>query len=335
MNNLRKKLLDEQENYGYLQGIDSAIEVSIEERVNRIREKQWNGTEKQKLFAVMYSTLHKAAQDGNCEGILHFINSRINHIDDYDVKGLCALHYAAERGHVSACALIIKRGCDVDVRSVDESTAVMFAAKNGHVPVIRLLHESGAELLALNRSGLSAAHYACQGDHAETLQILLELFRDDQTYIRENNKKINNDTSIPYEVTEHNTDNPSGGSSDDTRHTRFLEGCIVAQKYFTLSIQDLLFRPSHHVIDLPSNNGARPLHLAATVDARNCVEYLLDSSILPNNIDNNGDSALHKAGRFNHFTVYRLLVSKGADESLINMMRESPQELLRDESHIY
>jgi hypothetical protein len=96
MKNVHRRLVEERENYLRREQGDNPVSATVESRVERMHQLQLNN--EQKLFAVMFTTIHKAAFDGNVEGILHFLNKRINHVEDYDAKGLTSLHYAAERG---------------------------------------------------------------------------------------------------------------------------------------------------------------------------------------------------------------------------------------------
>ncbi len=118
--------------------------LTIEERVEHNRRLQYE--EHQMLFGVMYSTIHKAALDGDVCGLKYFLSSKgkgvrgqkVN-VDDFDVNGYCPIHYAAQRGKNDAIQMLVDAGCDVNVKSIDGSTALMMATKDNHLSTMRLL----------------------------------------------------------------------------------------------------------------------------------------------------------------------------------------------------
>jgi ankyrin repeat protein len=156
-----------------------AYRRSLEGRIEHNKDLQYN--QHKNLFATGYSTIHKAACDGSESGIVYFLEKkskpRINP-DDYDKFGICPIHYAAERGYNDAAKLLIKRGCAVDVPSMDGMTPFMYAAKDNQLSTMRMLNDAKADLLAVNRAGMSAAHFAAQLDHVEVFGLLIELNKE-------------------------------------------------------------------------------------------------------------------------------------------------------------
>lgn len=151
-------------------------EPTVEERIRHNKDLQYN--QNQNLFAVLYSTIHKAAMDNSVSGILWFLQGNFKpriHVDDFDRFRVCPIHYAAERGADDAVRCLLENHCEVDVKSGDGQTALMYAAKEGRLSTMRLLFEHGASLPAVNRAGMSAAHFAAQSDRVETFALLIEL----------------------------------------------------------------------------------------------------------------------------------------------------------------
>ena len=156
-------------------------EPTPEERTEHVRKLQFE--QGVGLFAVAYSTLHKAACDGNVDGLKWFLTGKgrsgggstggkVN-VDDFDAAGMCAIHYAAERGHDSSVEFLLKRKCAIDVESGNGNTSLHYAAAKNKCSTIRLCHERGANLLARNKAGLTAAHFAANSDHIEALEVLV------------------------------------------------------------------------------------------------------------------------------------------------------------------
>lgn len=50
-------------------------------------------------FAALSLSIHLAATQGRVDAVNWFVRTRRATVDDYDGKGFCAIHYAAEKGH--------------------------------------------------------------------------------------------------------------------------------------------------------------------------------------------------------------------------------------------
>jgi len=88
------------------------------------------------------------------------------------------------------------------------------------------------------------------------------------------------------------------------------------------------------VIDAPANNGFRPLHMAANVNAYSSVSYLISVGVDFQSVDSGGDTALHKAARRNFFETYRVLRAAGAREDVKNTLWETPAKLMNDACYL-
>jgi hypothetical protein len=73
--------------------------------------------------------------------------------------------------------------------------------------------------------------------------------------------------------------------------------------------------------------GSQPLKVAVTWDDVLAVELLLDAGAAINAKHEGGDTALHHAIRMGNFGVARLLIRRGADQSIRNDQGELPREL--------
>ena len=50
-------------------------------------------------FAALSLSIHLAATQGRVDAVNWFVRTRRATADDYDGKGMCPVHYAAEKGH--------------------------------------------------------------------------------------------------------------------------------------------------------------------------------------------------------------------------------------------
>jgi hypothetical protein len=310
-------------------------EPTPEERTEHVRKLQFE--QGVGLFAVAYSTLHKAACDGNVDGLKWFLTGKgrsgggptggkVN-VDDFDAAGMCAIHYAAERGHDSSVEFLLKRKCAIDVESGNGNTSLHYAAAKNKCSTIRLCHERGANLLARNKAGLTAAHFAANSDHIEALEVLVELFNED---LKKAHAKVE-EASAAGQGGGAADDRPAAAAGvDDLSSAEDADSLISGvDEGLTLAVA-LVKQPKNIVIDAQSSNQSRPIHLAASFDCRRTLGLLLKSGVNPNSQDFMGESAMHKAARKNFHLAYDMLQEAGGADKLLSNMHETPAHLLQD-----
>ncbi len=325
--------------------LETYKEPTPRERAEHVRRLQYE--EGQGLFAVAYSTIHKAACDGNVDGLKWFLTGKGRKKgggdkigpDDYDSAGNSPIHYASERGHNKAIEYLLKRGSRVNMPTTNGMTPLMYAAKNNKISTVKLLYENGAELIATNKAGMSAIHFAVQTDQLDALKYisdvydkmvldaaeLVEQFKEEYGAGDAGNGK--GDDKDAGKADDNGEDLKSTGTkstanSDDTEFKK--------QEAFDNAVV-LLERPPKYALELKSKNGTTPLHMCANFDSRNCLKFLIDHKVDTNIVDNFGESALHKAARKNYNIAYKMLVDAGAVPGLLNHMHEKPSELSVDE----
>lgn len=89
------------------------------------------------------------------------------------------------------------------------------------------------------------------------------------------------------------------------------------------------------LIDSASNNGYRPLHLAAETNSFEALRTLVELGANINSKDNTSaaDTPLHKAARLQFRHIYKYLVDHGADEYALNKLRESSIRMIKDDRY--
>ena len=341
---------------------------TVEERVAYNKDLEYN--KHANLFAVSYSTIHKAACDGSVSGIKYFMSLKSKpriRIDDLDKFGLRPIHYAAERGYNDAVSTILSFKCPVDAPTVDGMTAMMYAGKDGRLDTLRLLFENKANLQAVNRAGMSIAHFAAQNDFVDVFGLLLELnVQNKEAILKQIEEAEINAENAPMAAAQGKTAGSGGGSnkeksqptaasktpadsdsdkdSDDDSQT--VESAaksgapalvlddddedIDDAERLRRQFREMLNLPDTAIIDIPSKNGTRPIHIAATFNAMKTVNFLISKGAALNATDSAGETALHKAARKSNFDVYRALLAGGAHDHVKNLSRETPKELLAD-----
>ena len=95
------------------------------------------------------------------------------YVDDPDPDfGLCAIHYAARKGHVPVIKLLLRYGSDVNVRAPDGRTALHFAAAYSNKETVRCLLAELADYYAVDDFKCTALDVARQNGNHKTIQTL-------------------------------------------------------------------------------------------------------------------------------------------------------------------
>lgn len=76
-----------------------------------------------------------------------------------------------------------------------------------------------------------------------------------------------------------------------------------------------------------SSDGPTPLHLAASSDFMQCVDYLLEAGVDADLVDKRAETPLHHAARNGHLAVCRRLVEKGASPAKRNDRGQTPYDV--------
>jgi ankyrin repeat protein len=400
MQELQRRQREEKILNDMLNDAEGAYKRSLEGRIAHVTDLQYG--KHLNIFATSYSSIHKAAADGNESGIRYFLERDEKpkvYPDDYDKFGIAAIHYAAEKGYDVIINVLIEAGCPVDLPTTDGMTALMYAAKNNQLKTMDLLvltHK--ASLLAINRAGMSAAHFAAQLDHVDTFEKLLQLnvaMKEiatqeiaDAEMLAENPdavaanadkaaRKAQKDASDRKALDKIGSGGASGkgsGPADDAstasgesheKRTKKKDkkadakasekkagpgaGAKVGPIGGVDGTQDpdanpadelrkryteLLNLPDTAIVDIPSRNGTRPIHIAATYNSLRVLALLIKTGAKLNAQDTAGENSLHKAARRCNTDAYKMLVAAGGYEDVRNTSRETAKELLKDNSLI-
>ena len=383
MQELQRKQKEAQILNDLLNDKEGAHKRTIEGRIEHVTDLQY--AQHKNIFAVSYSSIHKAASDGNASGVHYFLGLKTKprvRVDDYDKFGICALHYAAEKGHDSLCQLLIDKGTPVDIPTTDGMTAFMYACKNNRLSTMDLLFENSASILSTNRAGMTAAHFAAQLDHLPVFEKLLgmNLLAKERclSEIAEAEMAAENPDELAAEKAkkelvkqklerqmekkggdedDDHEDDSSTVAYDDGDEESTISGAPVdkgaggkvkapggdggadelnsdpvealRQKY-----APLLCMEDTAIVDLPSRNGTRPSHIAATYDSLGVLELLIRVKCEINAQDSAGENTLHKAARRCNTDAYKMIVKAGGYENVKNTSRETAAGLLKDNSMV-
>jgi len=110
--------------------------------------------------------IFEASKVGHCACIERSVSSDVN---KYDHKGVTPLMYAAERGHIDAVQLLIKKSANVNTwlktksMSKCKGTALMCALLGDHPDIVEYLIQHGADLYDGDGEDIPITYAARQG----------------------------------------------------------------------------------------------------------------------------------------------------------------------------
>lgn len=273
---------------------------TIEEKVEHCANLQY--VKHEQLFAVSYTSIHKAAVENSLVGIKFFRNRKSKHftpLETLNVQGQTALHCAAEHGCNDVVLHLLDEGCDVNIRSSYDNTPLMLACKENKVDTIRMLLETGADITLQNKAGMNCIHFAAQSNHSAAIRAIAEAM----------NYQANIDISHLSE--------------------RLSDKDAVRLNYEFVPLN----HPFYAILkafNQPSNTKSTPLITAALANSYEAAETLLQFGVHVNAQDNVAETALHKAGRGGLHPIYKLLVSYGGTQSIQNNFHQTANDLLVD-----
>lgn len=348
MQALQAKQIEAQKYRDIIENKDGSIQApSIDQRVNHCKDLQY--VEHKRLFAVMYSSIHKAAMDNSLEGMRYFLAPGRKpkvHIDEYDKTGTCPIHIAAERGHDDSVKFCVDQKCDVNITTTYGTTALMLACKENQVSTVELLFNLGASLSAKNKAGSTAIHFAAQGDHVQAIRKLVDL-----TVQRQEEEEAAAKAAAAEGLGDGDGFVGSGGGRgggggaggggggveklpstflEEGKEDSFEAGpSNVLDAFGSASIYAEAIGGSVLLNDVNLGK-VTPLMTAAQFNSIRVVEYLLSVGVPLELQDASGETALHKAGRKGCFPVYKALLGAGASEKVRNKFNETPKDLKVD-----
>jgi serine/threonine-protein phosphatase 6 regulatory ankyrin repeat subunit B len=118
--------------------------------------------------------------DAACKGHVGVVKMILQHmggkgLDETDIEGLTALHWAAESGQEEMVGYLLSQGAQADIADQKGSTPLMDAACKGHVGVATVLleHTEGQGLDQTDKNGWTALQWAAQKGHEKMVRALL------------------------------------------------------------------------------------------------------------------------------------------------------------------
>ncbi|XP_048247996.1 ankyrin repeat domain-containing protein 50-like isoform X1 [Haliotis rufescens] len=195
------------------------------------------------------------------------------------------LYVASRRGNLEEVKRVLSRDIDVNCRWGQWSwTPVTTAARWGHSDVVELLVSKGADVSLVDKDGDNILRLACMGGHLETVEFVLSL-----NVVDINSRGGGSQTPVM--------------TAAEWRHRDVVE--LLVSKGADVSLVDV--------------NGDNILHWACRAGHLATVKFVLSLNVVDINSRGWGSrTPVMRAALRRHRDVVELLVSKGADVSLVD-----------------
>ena len=224
-----------------------------------------------------------ALQNGHTE-IAKLLLKKKADVNSQDNTGVTALMKSAEQGHTAIVGALLQANADVNRQcKTDGSTALMVAAQNGHAEVVKLLLNNNAEVNITSKvDSATALHGAVQAGHIEVVRLLLKA----DAHV---NAKINDGSTALM---------------------------VAAQNGHTDIVKQLLKTKAK--VNIQTRTEGLTALMAATQNGHvPIVALLVECKAEVNTQAANGATALILASEYDHPEIVRLLISNGADVTVI------------------
>jgi ankyrin repeat protein len=99
---------------------------------------------------------------------------------DVNKPGWAPLHYAATNGHVDVIRLLLEENAYIDAASPNGTTPLMMAARYGSEAALKELLQAGADPALKNDQGLTAFDFAEQASRTASAALISEFIRAKQ-----------------------------------------------------------------------------------------------------------------------------------------------------------
>ncbi|XP_048258038.1 ankyrin repeat domain-containing protein 50-like [Haliotis rufescens] len=231
-----------------------------------------------------WTPVMRAAYRGHREVVELLVNKGAD-VSLVDKDGDNILHLACIRGHLEIVKFVLSLNVmDINSRGSGSWTPVMRAAWGEHRDVVDLLVSKGADVSLVDEDGDNILHFACSEGHLETVEFVLSL----------------NVVDI---------DSRGGGSWTPVMRATYRGHRDVVELLVSKGAD----------VSLVDGDGNNILHLACSEGHLETVEFVLSLNVV--DINSRGRWSLTpvmRAARNGHTDVLELLVSKGADVSLVD-----------------
>ncbi len=285
------------------------------------------------------------ALDRNREDVVRRLVEKGADIGATTTLGFTPLLFATRHNNVEAATLFLDAGSDVNTTSKDNLSALHLAVKRGHLEVAKLLLERGADVNA-DKPGYTPLHWAAgtwdteltgkngmktpkdhewhsmrgvQEDKFEIVKALLDHGADPNAVLKTNPKVWGYTVALPAKNSRPLALAAYAGAADVMR--------LLVERGADLSL-----RPDNYLTTLMLAVGASRTVWISQVTEEESLEAAraaLELGADVNEVNGQGNTALHEAAKLGLVEVARFLVENGANLEAKNKRGVRPIEIAR------
>lgn len=262
--------------------------------------------------------LMRAAELGSTQNVQTLLQREVE-VDQLDNDGYTAFAYACLYGHVDVASMLLEAGACPSIADFDDKTPLMLASFYEHDDIVKLLLRSSRPqdigVDCQDFQGMTALSKACLRGCTNIAKALLTHGASTRIADQEGMTPLmhasrRDHTSIVEAILD--KDMSTLNAQDSKGQTALYHAC---ERQSLACVTMLLGAKARD--DLANEDRITPLMLACFVGNRPIVEELLndrvDGSVLNQQDNKHGQSALYYACDRNHTDIAMLLLAKGAD----------------------
>ena len=238
-----------------------------------------------------------------------------------------------------------------DLNTIDQygKTPLMHAVANRQLQVIKDQVAQGADIFQVGTGGWAPIHIACQLGFLDMVQVLFQYggvkilnqkSNEMNMYLKAGEYPLHKAVLHGhFNVTQFLLKNGARPNltNEDMKwtplHTLIYRGKHIKQSKKLIRLIQLLIR---HGADVNQKDtySYTVLHMAASRNLPFVVDFLVKkTNIQINAKEQSGDTALHKAARFNGLKIAQILLKKGASFTIKNKWNDTPLDQAREQGH--
>ena len=255
-------------------------------------------------------------------------------VDKENHDGWTALIYAAWKGHIEVCNLLISNGVDADVNQQleDGTSPLLLAAQNGHAHVCTLLLKMNANVNQQTNTGCSSLHIAAEKGYAHICAILLY----NKAHV---NRRMKDGTTPLWKAARYGHIDVCALLLESKVHVNEKVDYLATPTYLPVHKGDYISIQFLEDMDIanvnqPSNTGASPLLIASQKGHVHVCTMLLQNKANVNQQMEDGSSPLFIAAQEGHVDVCTLLIQNNAHIDQQSNAGVSPMLIAAQKGHL-
>lgn len=279
------------------------------------------------------TALHKAILANNIETTKLLLQNQPLLINEQDLNGNTALHYAAHLGSPELVKILLEYGGDNGKQNNLGQTPLLLSIHANNIKITKVLLEKKPNYIdKIDQDGFTILHYAIQLNKYELIELLFEYKASCSIKTKAGNTPLHlsvkernlEATKLLLEKQSHLVNEQNQGGYTPLH---------FAALYGTTQLIELLLEVK--VENKKSIQGQTTLHLAVRTKNREITELLLRRlKALVDEQDKDGYTALHHAVYLNQYKLVEILLKNNANISIRNKFDQTPLDIAISQGHV-